>query len=74
MTLDELMKEKHITKYRLAKESEIPYTTIGDICSGKTNLRKGLAGNNERTANHFVRELWQDSATSNSSERRRYFR
>ena len=40
MTLDELMKEKHITKYRLAKESEIPYTTIGDICSGKTDLRK----------------------------------
>ena len=44
MTLDELMKEKHITKYRLAKESEIPYTTIGDICSGKTDLRKCSAG------------------------------
>jgi len=34
------MKENNITKYRLAKESGIPYTTVSDICSGKARLEK----------------------------------
>lgn len=40
MNVNSLMEEKRITKYRLAKESGIPYTTVGDICSGKTDLKK----------------------------------
>ena len=31
---------KKITKYRLAKDSGIPYTTISDICSGKAQIEK----------------------------------
>lgn len=40
MTINELMAEKHITKYRLSKNSGVPYTTINDICNGKAQLEK----------------------------------
>ncbi|MCR5072549.1 MAG: helix-turn-helix transcriptional regulator [Clostridiales bacterium] len=40
MNISILMKEKKMTKYRLSKNSDIPYTTIGDICNGKTDLKK----------------------------------
>lgn len=38
--INELMQKRNITKYRLAKNSGIPYTTINDICSGKTQIAK----------------------------------
>lgn len=40
MSINSLLREKRISKYRLSKESKIPYTTINDICSGKADLRK----------------------------------
>lgn len=40
MTIQRLMKEKNITKYRLSKNSGIPYTTVNDICCGKARLEK----------------------------------
>lgn len=40
MTVNELLETKHITKYRLSKMSGVPYSTVGDICSGKTELKK----------------------------------
>lgn len=40
MTIEELMKNKKMTQYRLAKDSGIAYTTINDICSGKAQLEK----------------------------------
>ena len=40
MAISELMKNKNITKYRLSKNSGVPYTTINDICSGKAQLEK----------------------------------
>ena len=40
MLIQELMAQKSITKYRLSKNSGIPYTTINDICSGKAKLEK----------------------------------
>lgn len=40
MLINELMENKKITKYRLAKDSGIAYTTINDICSGKAQLEK----------------------------------
>lgn len=40
MTINELMNDKKITKYRLSKDSGVPYTTVNDICSGKTQLEK----------------------------------
>ena len=36
----ELMKNNNITKYKLSKESGIPYSTLSDIISGKTELTK----------------------------------
>ena len=38
MNINLLIQEKQISKYRLAKETNIPYTTISDICNGKTTL------------------------------------
>ena len=40
MTVSELMNEKKITKYRLSKDSDVPYTTMNDICRGKAQLEK----------------------------------
>ena len=40
MMISELMESKNITKYRLSKNSGIPYTTINDICSGKAQIEK----------------------------------
>lgn len=40
MKIEELMEIKNITKYRLAKNSGIPYTTINDICNGKSQIEK----------------------------------
>lgn len=40
MYLNDLLKEKKMSKYRLAKESGIPQTTIMDICSEKTQIEK----------------------------------
>lgn len=38
--INELLNEKNITRYRLAKNSGVPYTTINDICSGKAKMEK----------------------------------
>ena len=43
MTVSELMLKKKITTYRLAKDSGVPYTTVHDICTGKTQLEKCTA-------------------------------
>ena len=40
MTINDLMNNKNITQYRLAKDSGIAYTTINDICSGRAQLVK----------------------------------
>ena len=38
MTIIELLEEKQMTKYRLAKSSGVSQTTINDICSGKVTI------------------------------------
>lgn len=38
--LNDLIQEKSLTKYRLSKLSNVPYTTINDICSEKADIRK----------------------------------
>lgn len=40
MYLNDLLAEKKMSKYRLAKESGIPQTTIADICSRKARIEK----------------------------------
>lgn len=38
--INDLIKEKNITIYRLSKDSGIPYATVNDICNGRTRLEK----------------------------------
>ena len=40
MTINEVLEQKNITKYRLWKESGVPQATISDICTGKTRIEK----------------------------------
>jgi transcriptional regulator with XRE-family HTH domain len=38
--INAMLQEKNMTKYRLAKLSDVPYTTVNDICSGRADVRK----------------------------------
>lgn len=49
-TISEVMAEKGLTKYRLAKISGIPWSTLSNICAGKTDLEKCSAGTIRRLA------------------------
>ena len=40
MTIKDILKEKDISVYQLAKQSGLPYTTVRDICNGRTRLEK----------------------------------
>ena len=40
MTIQDAMKNKNMSIYRLAKESSVPYATLNDICNGKARLEK----------------------------------
>lgn len=40
MQVPELLEQKNMTKYRLSKESGVPFATISDICGGKTQVQK----------------------------------
>ena len=40
MDISSIIQEKQISKYRLAKQSGIPYMTLNDILSGKARLEK----------------------------------
>ncbi len=40
MIINDLLSAKNISKYRLSKESAVPYTTINDLCNGKTQIEK----------------------------------
>lgn len=40
MYLNDLLKQKNMSRYRLAKESGVAQTTVTDICSGKAQLEK----------------------------------
>lgn len=44
MTINELLMKENMTRYRLSKESQVPMTTITDICTGKAQLEKCAAG------------------------------
>jgi plasmid maintenance system antidote protein VapI len=36
--MNELLAERGITRYRLAKESSVPHSTLKDICLGKAKI------------------------------------
>lgn len=45
MIVNILIEKKKITKYKLSQMTEIPYTTINDICNKKTDLKNCSAIN-----------------------------
>ena len=44
MNINDILQEKDMTRYKLAKESGVPQTTVSDICSGKSKIEKCSAG------------------------------
>lgn len=40
MTLQDILKEKNMSIYRLSKRSGVPYATVNDVCNGKAKLEK----------------------------------
>ena len=40
MLIEDLLKRRKMTKYRLAVDANIPHATLSEICSGKTKLEK----------------------------------
>jgi transcriptional regulator with XRE-family HTH domain len=40
VSLNEILTQRGMTQYKLAKTSGVPHTTINDICSGKTKIEK----------------------------------
>lgn len=40
MTIQDALRQKNMSIYRLAKTSQIPYATVNDICNGKARLEK----------------------------------
>ena len=40
MMIQDVLKNKNMTIYRLAKKSGVPYATVNDICNGKARLEK----------------------------------
>ncbi len=53
MIITELLEQQNMTKYRLSKSSDVPYTTLNDICNGKTSLAKCSA----ETVYHLAKGL-----------------
>lgn len=51
MTINELLQQKEMTKYALAKKSGIPWATLSDICSGKTDLTRCSVKTLQKLAN-----------------------
>ena len=44
MTIQQVLREKGLSRYQLSKRSGIPWATLADICSGKTSLTRCSAG------------------------------
>lgn len=40
MDINEILKEKSMTKYRLSKISGVPHATLNELCNGKTRIEK----------------------------------
>ena len=44
MTIQQVLRERNLSRYQLSKRSGIPWATLADICSGKTSLTRCSAG------------------------------
>ena len=43
MIIEDLLKRRKMTKYRLAVEAGIPHATLSELCSGKTKIERCTA-------------------------------
>lgn len=74
MYLNDLLIQKNMSCYRLAKDSGISQTTIVDICSGKTNIIKCSAltlYKIAKTLNVSIESLLEDEMKAKSPESHR---
>lgn len=74
MSINEVLAQKNITKYRLWKESGVPQATISDICTGKTSIEKCSAETIYRIAKVLdvpMESLIAPAVQSAEEERRR---
>ena len=44
MTIQQILREKNLSRYLISKKSGVPCATLADICSGKTTLSRFSAG------------------------------
>ena len=51
--LNDLLEQKQISKYLLSKVTGIPYSTLSDICSGKTSIARCSAETVYKLAKFF---------------------
>ena len=78
MSINEILSNIGMTKYRLAKISGIPNATLSELCSGKTSIEKCTAETLYKLAkslNVSMESLIQDSIqkkTDNEETERRY--
>lgn len=74
MIIDDLLKQAHMTKYRLAKQTGIPHATLSDICSGKTKLEKCSAETVYKLAKALgvTMELFAEGGIRQSERERAY--
>lgn len=72
MCIKDLLKEKNMTRYRLAVESGVPHTTLSDIISGRTRIEKCSGETLYRLSKVLevpIEELIQDSMIQAEIER-----
>ena len=76
MYLNDLLTEKKMSKYRLAKLSGVPQTTVADICSGKAKIEKCSAETLykiARTLDVSMESLIEQNLSNDSQPRRTSF-
>ncbi|MGN0106965.1 MAG: transcriptional regulator [Hominilimicola sp.] len=72
MSINEILENKGMTKYRLAKLSGIPNATLSELCSGKTSIEKCSAETLYKIAkvlNVFMESLLDERMTALERER-----
>jgi len=71
VNINTLLKQKNMTKYKLAKLSGVPHTTVLDICNGKTAVCKCNAETLYKLANAL--DVTMEALVADSFEKRPYF-
>lgn len=71
MNVNELMEQRAVTKYWLSQNSGIPYTTVCDICNGKTKIENCSAKTVYKIAEAL--EVSMESLLDFTSEKRGSF-